>query len=58
MKNVFVIVFALTAFSVFAQTSKPEAYAKTISAADLKKRLYIVAGADMQGSRNCNRGPT
>jgi hypothetical protein len=56
MKNVFVIVFALTAFSVFAQTSKPEAYAKTISAADLKKRLYIVAGAEMQGRETATEG--
>lgn len=57
MKNVFLLAFALVSFSVFAQKAvKPEAYAKTITAADLKKRLYIVAGADMQGRETATEG--
>jgi hypothetical protein len=56
MKNVFTFVFALITLTVFAQKGKPETYAKTITAADLKKRLYIVAGAEMQGRETATEG--
>lgn len=57
MRNILAIVLALTATTVFAQTAaKPEAYAKIISAADLKKRLYIIASAEMQGRETATEG--
>lgn len=57
MKNVSLFVFAFISLSVFAQkAAKPEPYAKTITAVDLKKRLYIVAGAEMQGRETATEG--
>lgn len=57
MKNVFTLVFVFITLSVFAQkAAKPETYAKTITAADLKKRLYIVASAEMQGRETATEG--
>ena len=57
MKKVLVLVFALSMLNSFAQkTAKPDAYAKVITPADLKKRLYIVAGADMQGRETATEG--
>jgi hypothetical protein len=57
MKNFLVLVLVLSTLNGFAQkTAKPEAYAKEITAADLKKRLYIVAGADMQGRETATEG--
>jgi hypothetical protein len=57
MKNLFTLVFAFIALTVFAQKPvKPETYAKTITAADLKKRLYIIAGADMEGRETATEG--
>jgi hypothetical protein len=57
MKKFFAIVLALSTVNSFAQkAAKPQAYAKTISPTDLKKRLYIVAGADMQGRETATEG--
>jgi hypothetical protein len=57
MKNVFTLVFAFVTLSVFAQkAAKPEPYAKTITAGDLKKRLYVIASADMQGRETATEG--
>lgn len=57
MKKIFVLVLTLSTLHGFAQkTAKPEVYAKTISPADLKKRLYIVAGAEMQGRETATEG--
>jgi len=57
MKKVLVLVLVLSTLHSFAQkTAKPDAYAKLISPADLKKRLYIVAGADMQGRETATEG--
>jgi hypothetical protein len=57
MRKILVFVLTLSAFYGFAQkTAKPEAYSKIISPADLKKRLYIVAGADMQGRETATEG--
>lgn len=57
MKKCLVLVLALSTFYGFAQkTPKPDAYAKTITPSDLKKRLYIVASADMQGRETATEG--
>ena len=57
MKKVLVIVLALSTLNGFAQkTAKPDPYAKVITPADLKKRLYIVASADMQGRETATAG--
>lgn len=57
MKNVFTLVIVFFTLSVFAQkAAKPEVYAKTITASDLKKQLYIVASADMQGRETATEG--
>jgi hypothetical protein len=57
MKKMLLVVLALSTLNSFAQkTAKPDAYAKTITASDLKKRLYIVAGADMQGRETATEG--
>ena len=57
MKKVLVLVLVLSTLQGFAQkTAKPDDYAKIISPADLKKRLYIVAGAEMQGRETATEG--
>ncbi|MGZ3938743.1 MAG: M28 family peptidase, partial [Flavisolibacter sp.] len=57
MKNVLVLVLALSTLNSFAQkTAKPDAFAKSITPSDLKKRLYIVAAADMQGRETATEG--
>ena len=57
MKKFLVIVLALSTLNSFAQKNvKPGVYAKTITPADLKKRLYIVASADMQGRETATEG--
>lgn len=57
MKKILFIVLALSSFNAFAQKiAKPDRYAKTIIPSDLKKRLYIVAGADMQGRETATEG--
>lgn len=57
MKKLFVLVLALSTLQVFAQkTAKPESYAKTISPADLKKHLYIVASTEMEGRETGTAG--
>jgi len=53
------LLFASLLFTTasFAQKlPKPDAYGKTITAADLKKHLYIVAGAEMQGREAATEG--
>ena len=50
MKQLLAIVLCLSTLYSFAQkTAKPDAYAKTIKAEDLKKHLYIVASREMGG---------
>jgi hypothetical protein len=57
MRKIFLFVLILSAFNGYAQKkAKPETYAKTITAADLKKHLYIVAGADMEGRETATPG--
>src|SRR5215213_9117947 len=57
MKRILLIVLTLSTINAFAQKSaQPTAYAKTITADDLKKHLYIVAGAEMEGRETATPG--
>lgn len=57
MKKLFVLVLTLSTINAFAQkAAKPESYAKTISPADLKKHLYIVASPQMEGRETGTAG--
>lgn len=54
MKKLLVLLLATSTFNGFAQ--KPEKFAKTITPADLKKHLYIVASAEMEGRETATPG--
>ena len=57
MKKIFVLVLALSTLNSFAQKKgKPGSYAKIITAEDLKKRLYVVAGPEMEGRQTATEG--
>lgn len=57
MRKLILFVFLLAGGTGIAQKKgKPQPYAKTITAADLKKHLYIVAGADMEGRETATEG--
>lgn len=57
MNKVLVCVLLFSATTGIAQKkAKPDAYAKTITASDLKKHLYIVAGAEMEGRETGTEG--
>ena len=57
MKKVLVWVLLFSTTTGIAQKkAKPDAYAKTITASDLKKHLYIVAGAEMEGRETGTEG--
>lgn len=57
MKQLLLPVLLCSTLASFAQKAgKPEAYAKTITAADLKKHLYIVAGPEMEGRETGTEG--
>jgi len=56
MKQLLVLMLMLP-FAVSAQkVAKPDAYAKTITAADLKRHLYIIAGPEMEGREATTEG--
>ncbi|MGN6402394.1 MAG: M28 family peptidase, partial [Flavisolibacter sp.] len=54
MKKLLVLLLATSTFNGFAQ--KPEKFAKTITPADLKTHLYIVASAEMEGRETATPG--
>jgi hypothetical protein len=57
MKKLLTILLVGGAFYASAQkAAKPDAYAKTISATDLKKHLYILAAPDMEGRETGTEG--
>jgi hypothetical protein len=57
MKKILVLVLSISTLNSFAQkTVKPDVYAKTITAEDLKKHLFIVAGAEMEGRETATAG--
>lgn len=49
-------VAAMPLLTMAQKTPNPAAYAKTITAEDLKKHLYIVAGAEMEGRGTATPG--
>src|SRR5918993_1450788 len=57
MRKTFLYLLLISSTTGFAQkVGKPDAYAKTISADDLKRHLYIVAGPEMQGREAASEG--
>src|SRR6476619_5521379 len=53
------VVLSLSVLSLAAgaqQSGKPEKFAKTITAADLKKQLAVVAGPEMEGRETATDG--
>jgi Zn-dependent M28 family amino/carboxypeptidase len=57
MRKTFLYLLLLSSTTGFAQkVGKPDAYAKTITANDLKRHLYIVAGPEMQGRDAASEG--
>lgn len=56
MKNIFCFVLLLPFFSLAQKAAKPDAYAKSITAADLKKHLYVIAGPEMEGRETATPG--
>jgi Zn-dependent M28 family amino/carboxypeptidase len=57
MKQLFLLALLSGALTGFAQkAAKPESYAKTISADDLKKHLYIIASKEMGGRETGTEG--
>jgi hypothetical protein len=57
MKKLLTGLLAASSFCALAQKiSKPDAYAKTITAEDLKKHLYIIASPEMEGRETGTAG--
>lgn len=57
MKKLLLIALLFSAGPLVAQKMpKPDSYAKTITPADLKKHLYIIAGPEMQGREATTEG--
>ena len=56
MRNCFLLFLTLISIAGWSQKGKPERYAKTITAADLKKQLYIIAGPEMEGRETATAG--
>ena len=57
MKKILLFVLVMSTLNGFAQkAAKPEVYAKTITPADLKKHLYIVASPEMEGRETATSG--
>jgi hypothetical protein len=57
MNKALLLLILFVSTNTFAQKiAKPDAYAKTVTAADLKKHLYIVAGPEMEGREAATEG--
>lgn len=57
MRTLSIITLLLCAGTGFAQkAANPQPFAKTITANDLKKHLYIVAGPEMEGRKTATEG--
>jgi hypothetical protein len=57
MRKLLTLVLAAGTLSTVAQKGpNPDTYAKTITASDLKKHLYIVAGKEMEGRETATEG--
>jgi Zn-dependent M28 family amino/carboxypeptidase len=49
MKKIFLLLLVLNTVQAVAQPGLPEKFGKNISAANLKEKLYVIAGKEMQG---------
>ena len=57
MRRILVLAMLLAPFLADAQKkSKPERYARSITADDMKKHLYVIAGAEMDGRETATEG--
>src|SRR5215207_11690066 len=57
MKKLLILVLTASTFQGYAQkAAKPESFAKTITADDLKKHLFILAGPEMEGRETATPG--
>src|SRR4028118_1709524 len=57
MKKLLVLaLMASTTYSFAQKTAKPDAYAKTITAADARNHLYILASPEMEGRETGTEG--
>src|SRR5687768_13551672 len=57
MKKMFVLLLIGSTLQGFAQkVAKPDPYAKTITVADAKKHLYILAAPEMEGRETGTEG--
>lgn len=57
MKKIFILLLTGSTFYGYAQkAARPDAYAKTITAADARKHLYILAAPDMEGRETGTEG--
>lgn len=57
MKKIVLLFLCATTITGWAQKKRsPETYAKTVTAADLKKHLYIIAGPGMEGRETATEG--
>ena len=57
MKKLLMLVLVASTLTSFAQkTPKPEPFAKTITADDMKKHLYTIAGPEMEGRETATPG--
>ena len=57
MRNLWFLFLCAVSISLYAQkAAKPERFAKTVTAADLKKQLYIIAAPEMEGRETATEG--
>ena len=56
MKTLFSLLPFLPLLVAAQKSSKPDAFAKTINADDLKKHLFIIAGPEMEGRETATEG--
>lgn len=56
MIKLFTTVVTFCSLAASAQIAAPDKFSKTITAADLKKQLYIVASAEMEGRETATEG--
>lgn len=56
MRQFLLLVLLSGTYYGFAQKAKPESFAKTITPADLKRHLYVVASAEMEGRETATPG--
>jgi hypothetical protein len=57
MRNLLFVFLCALSLTLYAQKgAKPERYAKTVTATDIKKHLYIIASPEMEGRETATEG--